>query len=283
MLNRLNVLRLRRFLVVSGAALMLASCQAATTMLDKQDLDVQTHMSETIFLDPVAPNQKVIYVSVRNTSDHPEIDLKYQIINKLMARGYTVVEDPKAAHFLMQLNILQAGPVDPQKKNAFLSSGYGSALESAVIGTAAGALTTYATGNTAAGVGVGAGVAVGSFIADRLVKDVYFTVVADIQISVRPEKGTSVKETTTTSRLSGNASRKDQGTKGVGASEGVSSRDVNLSSNANTRTQSVESNSEFVKYNVRDVAYANQVNLKWENASPVLIDRISSSVANLYE
>ncbi|CCG40425.1 complement resistance protein TraT [Magnetospirillum molischianum] len=283
MLNKLNAVRLRRSLVVFGAAIMLASCQAATTMLDKQDLDIQTHMSETIFLDPVAPNKKVIYVSVRNTSDHPELDLKSQIIMKLTARGYTVVEDPKAAHFLMQLNIIQAGPVDPQKKNSFLSSGYGSALESAVTGAAAGALTTYATGSTAAGVGVGAGIGIGSFIADRLVKDVFFTVVADIQISVRPEKGTSVKETTTTARLSGNASRKDQGNKGVGASESVTSRDLNLSSSSNGRTQSVESNSEFIKYNVRDVAYANQVNLKWENASPVLIDRISSSVANLYE
>lgn len=262
---------------------MLAGCQAATIALDKQELDVQTHMSETVFLDPVSPSEKTIYISARNTSDHPEIDLKQQIAAKLRARGYTIVDDPKQAHFMMQMNVLQAGPVDPAQKNAFLSSGYGSALDGVVAGAAAGGLTSYATGSTAAGVGVGAAVGVASFLADRMVKDVFFTVVSDIQISVRPAKGATVRETTTTNRNTSNSSATKHATTGKGASEGVSNSQESRSGNSNHRSQTVDSQSDFIKYNVRDVGYANQVNLKWENAAPLLIDRISNGVANLYE
>ena len=55
------------------------------------------------------------------------------------------------------------------------------------------------------------------------------------------------------------------------------------SSNSNGRSQSYQTTSDFLKYNVRDVAYANQVNLKWENAAPLLVDKLSSSIANLFE
>lgn len=273
----------RHILMVSAAGLLLSSCNAATTLIDKQDLDIQTHMSETIFLDPVPDGEKKIFVAARNTSDHPEIDLKPQLLTKLQARGYTVVGDPKLAHFMVQMNVLQAGPVAPAKKNSFLASGYGSALDAALVGAAAGGLTSYATGNSNAGLGVGLGVAAAGFIADRLIKDVFFTVVTDIQIAVRPEKGGVVRESTRTSRGSDNSARQFHSVQGTGASEGVSTHSTSGSYNSNARTQSIETTSDFLKYNLRDVAYANQVNLKWENAAPMLIDKLSSSVANLFD
>src|SRR3954454_13056369 len=93
---------------VAGLCLALAGCQAATTLIDKQNLDVQTHMSDTIFLDPVPDGRRTVYVGARNTSDRPEIDLKYPLIEKLRSRGYTVVSDPRAAQYVIQLNVLQA-------------------------------------------------------------------------------------------------------------------------------------------------------------------------------
>ena len=61
---------------MAGVALMLLSgCAASQTMITKRNLDVQTKMSETIFLDPVGPEQKVMYVEVRNTSDKDNFDL----------------------------------------------------------------------------------------------------------------------------------------------------------------------------------------------------------------
>jgi hypothetical protein len=251
--------------------------------MDKQNLDVQTHMSETIFLDPVPDNRRTVYLGARNTSDHPEIDLKLPVAEKLRQRGYTVVGDPRSAQYVIQLNVLQAGPVDPARKNAFLSGGYGTGLDAVVLGTAAGALTGYGSGNTGAGIGVGLAVAGASLLADHLVKDVYFTVVTDIQISARPLKGGTVRESTSTGRSSVSSNMQTQYSRGAGASAAVSNYASSGATNSNSRSQSYDTTSDFIKYNVRDVAYANQVNLKWENASPLLVDKLSSSIANLFE
>lgn len=272
-----------RSLSAIGLGLSLAGCQAATTLIEKADLDVQTHMSDTIFLDPVPDNLRTVYLGARNTSDHPEIDLKTPVSEKLRQRGYTVVGDPRTAQYVIQLNVLQAGPVDPQRKNAFLSSGYGSGLDAIVLGGAAGALTGYGSGNLGAGLGVGLGVAAVSFLADRLIKDVFFTVVTDIQISARPLKGGAVREAISTGRTSGSSNQQAQYASGAGASAGVTNYGSSGSSNTTSRSQTHATTSDFLKYNVRDVAYANQVNLKWENASPVLITKLSSSIANLFE
>jgi hypothetical protein len=272
-----------RLLPAIGLCFALAGCQAATTLIDKQNLDVQTHMSDTIFLDPVPEARRTIYVGVRNTSDHPEIDLKYPLIQKLQARGYTIVGDPQAAQYVIQANVLQAGPVDPKRKDAFLTGGYGTALDAMAVGAAAGALTGWGSGNVGAGVGVGLAVGAATLLADHLIKDVYFTVVTDIQLSVRPAKGGVIRESHATSRSSGSSNMQTHYSQGYGASEGVTNYGSSGSSNSSGRSQSYETTSEFLKYNVRDVAYANQVNLKWENAAPLLVEKLSSSIANLFE
>src|SRR3954470_14763391 len=270
-----------RLLPAVGLCFALAGCQAATTLIDKQNLDVQTHMSDTIFLDPVPDGRRNVYVGARNTSDRPEIDLKYPLIEKLRSRGYTVVSDPRAAQYVIQLNVLQAGPVDPKRKDAFLAGGYGTALDAMAVGAAAGALTGWGSGNVGAGVGVGLAIGAATLLADHLVKDVYFTVVTDIQLSARPVKGGTIRESHATSRSSGSSHSQTHYSDGYGASEGVSNYSSSGSSNSSGRSQSYDTTSDFLKYNVRDVAYANQVNLKWENAAPLLVEKLSSSVANL--
>ena len=50
-------------------------CCAVHTSIAKKDLDVQTKMSDSIFLDPVEPSQKIIYLNVRSTSDKTNFDI----------------------------------------------------------------------------------------------------------------------------------------------------------------------------------------------------------------
>ena len=273
----------RAAVALAAGSVLLASCSAATTALNKQDLDVQTHMSETIFLDPVPDNRKTIYVAVRNTSDHPELDLSRAIAAKLGARGYSVVPNPNTAQFIMQLNVLQAGPVDPRGRDSLLASSYGSGLGSLALGAGAGGLTQYATGNSDAAVGVGLGVALASFVADQLVKDNVYAVVTDIQISTRPVGGGKVQETRSTRRGTASGGSQAHSYSGAGASEGAGNSNGSSSANSNSRDQFITTSSDYLKYNVRNIAYANQVNLKFERAAPVLIDRLSSSVANLFD
>jgi hypothetical protein len=65
------------------ASLQFSGCSAAHTAIKKRNLDVQTKMSETIFLEPTEPQNRVVFVDIRNTSDK-EINLKESIITALV-------------------------------------------------------------------------------------------------------------------------------------------------------------------------------------------------------
>ena len=76
---------------MAGAILLglaLAGCAAGATAVAKRQLDVQTRMTDTVFLDPVAPEERTVYVDVRNTSDRPELDIAPQVREAIAARGY---------------------------------------------------------------------------------------------------------------------------------------------------------------------------------------------------
>ena len=73
---------------VPSLALLLAGCAATTTAISKRNLDVQTKMTESIFLDPVPADQRTVYVQVRNTSDKPDFDIEPAVRSAIESRGY---------------------------------------------------------------------------------------------------------------------------------------------------------------------------------------------------
>src|SRR6185437_12014716 len=112
-----------------GIALMLLSgCAASQTMISKRNLDVQTKMSETVFLDPVGPDKKVIYVEVRNTSDKDNFDIETPIKDAVAKRGYRVTQNPDEAYYRLQANVLSVAKTDPTAAQQALAGGYGGPL-----------------------------------------------------------------------------------------------------------------------------------------------------------
>jgi hypothetical protein len=222
--------------VVLAASLGLSGCAATKVAISKRDLDVQTRMSATIFLDPVKASQRTVYVQVRNTSDKPTLDVLHELSAAVATKGYQVVTDVDHAHYLLQANVLYAGKVEKTAAESALSSGYGGAL-GAGMGMAAAA---YASGGNSNRGLVTAGLigALGETIASSLVKDVYVSVVTDIQIKERA-KGTVVNVDSKHSLA--------QGTSG-----------------ATVSTYSEQS--DWKTYQTRVVSTANKVNLEFEEA-----------------
>lgn len=264
-----------------SAALLLTACAAGNAVINHDTLDVQTHMSETVFLDPVPPSAKTIYVSARNTSDHPEVDLRNPLIQAMTARGYQVVQDPNLAHYMLRINVLQAGQIDPKDESALMSAGFGQPL---LGGLAAGALVGGLTGNAGAGVGTGLAVAAGTALLNSMYKDIAFSVVLDIQLSERPLKGGTVHQTTSTVASQGNYSTDSTSTgRRTGASPQTGSANGSSTSNSKVKNQVVDEEADFKQYQIRQVAYADKVNLKFEEAAPVLVTKLTSSLSNLFE
>jgi predicted lipid-binding transport protein (Tim44 family) len=242
---------------MAALGLALSGCAATSTAVAKRNLDVQTKMSDTIFLDPVTPDERTVYVDVRNTSDQPALDVAPQVRQAVEARGYKVVDDPKAARFVLQANVLQAGRASETAAESAYSSGFGGTL----LGGAAGGAAGYGLGKAGLGVNDAIGTVVGalagaaiSSVADAYVQDVTYTLVTDIQVSERVP-GTVISQ-------SEQANLK-QGTSG-------------------TVTQSSSDTTDARRYRTRIVSTANQANLDWPQAEPELVAGLTRSIGGIF-
>uniref|UniRef100_A0A486XQR1 IncF plasmid conjugative transfer surface exclusion protein TraT n=1 Tax=Rheinheimera sp. BAL341 TaxID=1708203 RepID=A0A486XQR1_9GAMM len=236
--------------VVVISALTLSGCSALHTAVAKRNLDVQTKMSSSIFLDPVEPQQRTVFVDIRNTSDKPEFDVKAQVIQSLQARGYQVIDSPKQANYWLQANVLQVGRSNARDTNSALAAG---------PGVAGGAVTGYAlhraTGGSSGGAALGAAVggAVVGTVVDAMVEDVYYSVITDIQIM---------------ERFNGVVSE--------------SSQHQLIQGDSGSTTSSYQRQSDMRKYQTRIVSFANQANLKWPEAEPELTQGMVRALAGLF-
>jgi hypothetical protein len=232
---------------ITAACFLLSGCGAMSTAIKKRNLDVKTQMSQTVWLEP--SSQKTVYLQVRNTSDKDMSGLEARLAQDLTAKGYTVTTNPDAAWYWIQANVLKAEKMDLRQAQGFLSSGYEGAAMGAALG---GGITAYnsTSGGAVLGVGLAAGLA--GMAADAMVEDVNYTMVTDLQIAER------TKATVTTD----NVAALRQGNSGV-----------------KVQTSSEEGNRQ--KYQTRVVSNANKVNLKFEEAKPVLEAQLAKSVAGI--
>lgn len=273
-------LNVTKGLFAGFAILSLSACAGVDAVANHGELDVHTHMSETVFLDPVAPSQHTIYLGLRNTSDYPDLDVRSALANALTNRGYKIVSAPHAAHYLLQANVLQAGKLTPQQSSSLLSSSYGQPLQSLALGAGSGALLSSLTNNANVGAGVGLGVAAASALINYAYQDVTYAITVDIQLSERPAHGGKVRQYTHTHHDTASAGMTATMTESTAQSAGVS---VAANSSGNHREQDIVENTEFKKYNLRDIAYADKVNLKIQEAMSTLTQHLASSFANLFE
>lgn len=223
---------------------------AASTAIKKRNLDVQTKMSDTIFLEPTEPENKIVYLDIRNTSDK-NVDVLGQVRSAFEARGYRITNSPKEAKYMLQGNILKVEKTDARTAGEMMASSYGSA---AFAGTAAYAMTGggYSKGN----LGVGLGVAAVAFLADSLVEDVVYVMVTDLQVRERPLKGEIITQTQNANLKQGTSTSVKQDIKGGEV--------------------------QWKTYRTRIVSTANKVNLQFEEAQPVLEQALAKSISGIF-
>ena len=166
-----------RLLAGTIVAVAITGCAATQVAISKRDLDVQTRMSNTVFLDPVPQDKRTVYVQVRNTSDKPGFNIDGNLRQAIETKGYRVLKDPNKAYYWLQVNVLQVGKADPSAAERALASGFGGAIT--------GVLVASATGNTSSRDSALGGLlgGIAETIANAMVKDVTYSIITDIQIS----------------------------------------------------------------------------------------------------
>ncbi len=244
---------LKRTILIGITATVLSGCAATQVAISKRNLDVQTKMSDTVFLDPVGTDKKTIFLQIRNTSDKPDLSVNDEVAAALVAKGYRVEANPDEAHYILQANILQVGKTAPTAMEAAINQGYGvSAAGGALLGAGIG----YAGGSS--GRGIAAAGLVGALaegIAGAAVKDVYFSMITDLQI----------KE-----RISGNGKAR------------VDSQHNLRQGNSGSSQVTYAEDSSYKAYQTRIGSTANKVNLEFEEALPELKRGLVNSIAGLF-
>jgi Enterobacterial TraT complement resistance protein. len=251
-------MNLKRVLVLCMLCLFMNGCAAMQLAIEKKDLKVDTIMSDTIFLDIEDQPSRSVYVDVRNTTDQ-NINIQNRIENMLVNRGYTISKDVKSAGYLLQVNVLHVGMTNPSAYQKAVQDGpfgypaYGGMVAGGAVGAGVGAL---ARGSSGALVGLGVGAAVGGLadlVANALVKDVTYSMVTDVLISEK-----------TTGKV-------------------TESQSANIARGKSTTTnQTVDKKSNRARYSTRIGTAANQVNLKFEEAQPVIEENLARSIAGIF-
>jgi hypothetical protein len=159
-----------------------------------KDTDLIT--SNTFFLPPSTAT--TVFIQARNSSDNQDVSLT-DLGARLTAKGYHIIQDPSAAHYIVLANIVYCNVTKPEMPvESIVASGYGSGIGSSIMGGLHG-LTSMASMagpqgaivGTAASMGLnaieGIGSAVGSLFSGpstpTMPDDANYACVADLQIT----------------------------------------------------------------------------------------------------
>lgn len=244
------------------AASLLTGCLTTT-------LQTNATMTQSIFLDPVAKEKRVVFLNIKNTSGH-DVNLEAKLRNALQAKGYKFVDDPAKATYILSTNILYC---DKKQEN--------NAVGGAVAGGALGTGISVANSNSVGGaVAAGAAGALVGGLAAKLTEDTIWQMQVDINIKQKA-KGKVLSQS---GSVSGQASVRDGRSSGFLNSFGGpvrSDRVGQLNSNqVNTTSQTYSGN--YIEKSTIIFAEAVKMGLKLPEATPILEDKIASQIAGLF-
>ena len=233
----------------------LAGCAATQVMLGKDELVVNTKVSDSIFVREVSRAERTIYVKVRSlVADFPKREFKRAVKDAIIDadEGYKIIDDPDKATYQLSIIVSNLEEATPTAAQAAVNTGYVPELAG---GAVAGALLSR-NGNRHGGAAAGGLlVGAGSFIANQMVKDVTFMLVTDIRITHKFRKGTY--------------GRKDSKVSLKAGSTGSSSQRVSEVTNALEQT-------------TRVVTTANQANLELIEAQPEMFRKHSYAISGFF-
>lgn len=233
----------------------LPGCAAIHTSIAKMDLDVQTKMSDSVFLAPATPEDRSIYVEIRNTSTQANFNIQQAIIHNLQTKGYRVTDNPEQAHYWLRANVLSVDKADPTAAESALAAGYGGAVTGAVIGSAVGAAISGWSGAGIGGLAGSAALGLVEVVADAAVHDTTYMVITDIEIAEKVKDGVLVRQD----------SRQN-------AKQGIGGGRTQISSEITDRKH----------YRLRAVSTANKVNLDYREAESQLSYGLTNSIAGIF-
>lgn len=253
---------------------------ALHTSVAKGKLDVQTRMSETVYLDPVEPELRTIFIDVRQTAAEYRLPLADDVRDLLLSRGYQLVDSPQQAQYWLQVNVrtvlkerpevvLASGEYDmsPEQIHQLLYPGMPlpepeeAVVQRRVSNVAVYTDASYGTDidgkDIARALVVLAAWAGAEYVGNQLVQDKYYTMLTDIQLAERIAPDS------------------------IGLVQESSIQQLKQGDSGNTELL-WELATDRRKYQLKVVSFANKANLSWEDAEQPLHQGLLRSLAGIF-
>ncbi len=178
MASCLKVLRIVRVpSVIMLGSMTLAGCATSRMMIRYGNLTAQTEMSESVFLELRSDLPQTVYISEASTAGR-ELTIRPILDRQLTQSGYTLVDAPDEATYIIQINHLRL-----VKSELTGNQTVNDAIEAAWWAGAGGALATDILGAPGAAGEVGLAVGVLSFIMDASTKHIAYTLTTDVLVT----------------------------------------------------------------------------------------------------
>lgn len=257
--------RISLFLI---AAVLIVSTGCANHLTLKRQL--QTQASNTIFLKPT--KEKTVYLEVRNASDNPHALLS-ALPDRLAQKGYTIVQDPEQAHFLVQATTVFAAKAKPGTTlDSLVAGGFGG-----MIGGGMGSAIALSRG---AGFGmIPGGAAIGAltgFVASKATEDTQLSLVLDVQITERTKEQV---EQIVSSQVAQGGGLSNQN-RAITIFPGQSLNAPNAGTMTETIQEVHRGNTRMHK--ARYAAMAQEMWMSEQEASQDLVNRLTDSISGLF-
>lgn len=245
-------------LFLTMAIFTLSGCAATSVALGKKDLVVESRTSTAVFVDPVGRDKRTVYLSVRSGVMEFDRQAFSRFVKQQFAgndSGYRIVDDPDQGHYQMLVYVLNLEESSLSAAQSALQEGYVGGGE-AVAGSVVGGVVGARSGRAWSGAGIGAVAASAtSVVANALVKDVTFMLVADISIRERVSEGVYVRRDTQL---------------------------TNKASDSGSSQQRVSEVSDRKDYRTRIVTTANKANLKLEEAQNLMFQKTAYAMTGFF-
>ncbi|WP_270984872.1 complement resistance protein TraT [Campylobacter upsaliensis] len=229
-------------------------------------LQTNSTMSQSIFLDPVAKEKRVVFLNIKNTSSC-QIHLEHKLKSSLEAKGYQISDDLENSTYILSTNVLYC---DKKQEN----NTAGGALAGGAVGAGISAYNSSSAGGT-----IAAGALLGGLLA-KMSEDTIYQMQVDVNIKQKIQN----KVLNQNVNINSQASVRDKKASGFLNSFGGNVRNEKVGQlNANLASSTQQSyESDYVERSTIILAEAVKTGLKLEEASEILEDKIAAQIAGLF-
>ena len=245
------------------ATILFSGC--ATT-----ELQTSSKMTQSVFINPVKKELRTVFLSSKNTSGQ-KINLENTIISELQSKGYTVIDDPEKATYILMVNVLYC---DKKQEN----NAAGGAVAAGAVGAGVAGYNNGGAGGMAAA-GLGAAL-IGGLIA-KATEDTIYQMQVDILIREKAKGPVYASNSTAAGQTSVNDSKKAGFINSFGGGVKNANATGNLNSNmVNAQSQSFET--DYIEHKTMMFSEATKMRLTLEEATPILEKQIANQVVGLF-